>query len=191
MCRTSEMTENQLKKFQSTEEKVQYDGKAKGRHKGKPDKESSDRNKKKYAQNEQRSLDRINSGQRLNTRHSIVNTVEILTSVTRESVQRMGIFVENAARGTSLIFKAGVWFVVITMTVPSIGVTGKVKCQMDTGLTCNLISKRYYSNLTQDFEHSLEPSRVSLNLYDNTRLEPLGKCDIQCQVGKVTKTKRN
>ena len=55
-----------------------------------------------------------------------------------------------------------------------------VKCQLDTGSTCNTISYTDFCKICFD-ESKLESSNVKLKLYDGTILTPRGQSEIQCR----------
>ena len=54
-----------------------------------------------------------------------------------------------------------------------------VKCQLDTGSTCNTISYTDFCKIS--FESKLESSNVKLKLYDGTILTPRGQSETQCR----------
>ena len=55
-----------------------------------------------------------------------------------------------------------------------------VKCQLDTGSTCNTISYADFCKICFD-ESKLNSSNVKLKLYDGTILTPRGQSEIQCR----------
>ena len=65
--------------------------------------------------------------------------------------------------------------------------TRPVRCQIDTGSSCNTISKREYYKVVQDDNKKLKATKTQLILYDGTKLMPIGKCKLTCTVGKRTK----
>ena len=78
------------------------------------------------------------------------------------------------------------WFVNVTMSVQNNNKT--VKCQIDTGASCNVISTSVLSSITKQKKLRITPTKTKLKLYDGGTLIPVGKCTINCTVGKVTET---
>ena len=71
------------------------------------------------------------------------------------------------------------WFVTIVMLIPN-HEPQLVKCQLDTGSTCNTISYQDFCKICSD-ERKLKDSNVKLKLYDGTILQPRGQNKIQCR----------
>ena len=71
------------------------------------------------------------------------------------------------------------WFVTIEMQIPN-HEPQLVKCQLDTGSTCNTISYQDFCKICSD-ESKLKDSNVKLKLYDGTILTPRGQNKIQCR----------
>ena len=71
------------------------------------------------------------------------------------------------------------WFVIIEMQIPN-HEPQLVKCQLDTGSTCNTILYQNFCKICSD-ESKLKESNVKLKLYDGTILTPRGQNKIQCQ----------
>ena len=71
------------------------------------------------------------------------------------------------------------WFVTIEMQIPN-HEPQLVKCQLDTGSTCNTISYQDFCKICSD-ESKLKDSYVKLKLYDGTILTPRGQNKIQCR----------
>ena len=49
-----------------------------------------------------------------------------------------------------------------------------LKCQLDTGATCNVLSHRDLSIITQDGNPPMETSKAKLKLFDGSFMKPLG-----------------
>ena len=71
------------------------------------------------------------------------------------------------------------WFVTLEMKMPNCE-SQLVKCQLDTGSTCNTISYVDFCKICFD-ESKLKSSNVKLKLYDGTILTPRGQSEIQCR----------
>lgn len=66
----------------------------------------------------------------------------------------------------------------LTSTIDTFSTTKQVKVehQLDTGASCNVFDQKYYNVLGQP---PLNTNKLSmLQLYDGTRTEPLGKCEV-------------
>ena len=70
------------------------------------------------------------------------------------------------------------WFVTLEVKMPNCE-SQLVKCQLDTGSTCNTISYADFCKICFD-ESKLNSSNVKLKLYDGTILTPRGQSEIQC-----------
>lgn len=55
-----------------------------------------------------------------------------------------------------------------------------IKCQIDTGSTCNLMSFRELCSIAQNGNPKMKKSNAKLKLYDGSNLEPIGKATISC-----------
>ena len=59
--------------------------------------------------------------------------------------------------------------------------TSQLRCQLDTGATCNVISHRDLTQLLQDGQPPLRRSKVKLKTFDGTFLRPLGETTLQAE----------
>ena len=75
--------------------------------------------------------------------------------------------------------KGNRWFVTLEIKMPNCE-SQLVKCQLDTGSTCNTISYTVFCKICFD-ESKWESSNVKLKLYDSTILTPRGQSEIQCR----------
>ena len=83
--------------------------------------------------------------------------------------------------------KAKRWFVTLEMKMPNCE-SQLLKCQLDTGSTCNTISYTDFCKICFD-ENKLKSSNVKLKLYDGTILTPRGQSEIQCRYkDKITQS---
>ncbi|KAL5020892.1 hypothetical protein ScPMuIL_000047 [Solemya velum] len=77
------------------------------------------------------------------------------------------------------------WYVDINMQVEE-NPSKLVKCQMDTGSTCNLMGFKDYCKIVQDGKPSLNTSTAKLRLYDGSALTTVGEHEIKCRIGSNT-----
>jgi hypothetical protein len=73
------------------------------------------------------------------------------------------------------------WFVNLNMKLSGQKSRTKMKCQIDTGSTCNLMSHNDYCALAQDGSPPLWKSKSKLTLYDGSPLQLLGQANICCE----------
>ena len=57
----------------------------------------------------------------------------------------------------------------------------KVSCQLDTGATCNVISFNKLCEIKQTGKPAMQPTTAKLRLYDESLVQVLGECDLQCK----------
>ena len=62
----------------------------------------------------------------------------------------------------------------------------KLKCQLDTGATCNVLSYRDLSIIKQDGNPQMECSKTRLKLFDGSLMKPLGEVNLQVIHGGQT-----
>ena len=55
----------------------------------------------------------------------------------------------------------------------------KLKCQLDTGATCNVISYRDLSIIKQDGDPQMESSKTKVKLFDGSMMKSLGEVSLQ------------
>ena len=55
----------------------------------------------------------------------------------------------------------------------------KLKCQLDTGATCNVLSYRDLSIIKQDGNHQMESSKTKLKFFYGSLMKPLGEVNLQ------------
>lgn len=55
----------------------------------------------------------------------------------------------------------------------------KLKCQLDTGATCNVLSYRDLSIIKQDGDHQMESSKTKLKFFYGSLMKPLGEVNLQ------------
>ena len=62
----------------------------------------------------------------------------------------------------------------------------KLKCQLDTDATCNVLSYRDLSIIKQDGNPQMECSKTRLKLFDGSLMKPLGEVNLQVIHGGQT-----
>ncbi|KAL3842911.1 hypothetical protein ACJMK2_020886 [Sinanodonta woodiana] len=80
------------------------------------------------------------------------------------------------------------WFVNVTMSMPNTPNNKSIKCQIDTGASCNVISTSVLSRIAKQKKPRMVPTKTNLKLYDGNTLLPVGKCVIKYTIGQVKKT---
>ena len=63
----------------------------------------------------------------------------------------------------------------------------KLKCQLDTGATCNVLSYIDLSIIKQDGNPQMESSKTKLKLFDGSLMKPLGEVNLQVIHGGQTR----
>ena len=61
-----------------------------------------------------------------------------------------------------------------------------IKCQLDTGATCNVISFKDVCAILHTENPQLQPVASQLKCYDNSIINTLGKCTLQCNYHSKT-----
>ena len=56
-----------------------------------------------------------------------------------------------------------------------------VQCQLDTGATCNVMSFDTLCDIKQSGKPAMQPTTARLKLYDNSLVQALGECKLQCK----------
>jgi len=64
--------------------------------------------------------------------------------------------------------------------------TTTVECQLDTGATCNVISLADLCSIQNTTSPSLQPEATQLKCYDNSIINTLGKCTLECNYQSKT-----
>ena len=57
--------------------------------------------------------------------------------------------------------------------------TQLIRCQLDSGYTCNTISYKEFCKLNPEKGALIDPN-IKLKLYDGTVMKPRGQSEIQC-----------
>ncbi|KAL3885536.1 hypothetical protein ACJMK2_025588 [Sinanodonta woodiana] len=176
MCRASEIADSQMRKLSSTEE-VNYASKKKVKHEI----------KKRTSEMEEQSNCRYCGGTHakrecpaygkscLQSSTPKVNIVEETDSSSDESIYTLNALTDKQ------------WFVNVTMSMPNTPNNKSIKCQIDTGASCNVISASVLSRIAKQKKPRMVPTKTKLKLYDGSTLLPVGKCVIKCTVGRVKK----
>ena len=66
------------------------------------------------------------------------------------------------------------WFATLSVQNEENGEEIQLKCQLDTGATCNVLSYRDLSIIKQDGNPPIETSKTKLKLFDGSVMKPLG-----------------
>ena len=79
------------------------------------------------------------------------------------------------------------WYAGVTMKIPHTTDTNckEIRCQIDTGSTCNLISESDCKKLVADSPMTLKKTKVLLKMYDGSIMKPLGSTLLLCKFGSV------
>ena len=72
------------------------------------------------------------------------------------------------------------WFVSLKVSLPGKKFT-PLRCQLDSGSTCNTVSYKDYCNLFEADDEYLNKSSVKLKTYDGSLIIPKGEVELQCQ----------
>ncbi|KAL3890159.1 hypothetical protein ACJMK2_002451, partial [Sinanodonta woodiana] len=104
-----------------------------------------------------------------------VNIVEETDSSSDESIYTLNALTDKQ------------WFVNVTMSMPNTPNNKSIKCQIDTGASCNVISTSVLSRIAKQKKPRMVPTKTKLKLYDGSTLLPVGKFVIKCTVGRVKK----
>ena len=67
------------------------------------------------------------------------------------------------------------WFAMLTFYCEQNKLETKLKCQLDTGAPCNVISYRDLSIIKQDGNPQMESSKTKLKLLDGSLMKSLGE----------------
>ncbi|KAL3855198.1 hypothetical protein ACJMK2_014418, partial [Sinanodonta woodiana] len=62
------------------------------------------------------------------------------------------------------------------MSMPNTPNNKSIKCQIDTGASCNVISTSVLSRIAKQKKPRMVPTKTKLKLYDGSTLLPAGKC---------------
>ncbi|XP_062619910.1 uncharacterized protein K02A2.6-like [Saccostrea cucullata] len=73
------------------------------------------------------------------------------------------------------------WFVNMKMKLAEQKNVTEMKCQIDTGSTCNLISYKDFCAIAQYGDPPMQKSNSKLTLYDGSRMKPLGQAIVNCE----------
>ena len=76
------------------------------------------------------------------------------------------------------------WFAMLTFYCEHNKLETKLKCQLDTGATCNVISYRDLSIIKQDGNPQIESSKTKLKLFDGSLMKSLGEVNLQVIHGR-------
>ena len=71
------------------------------------------------------------------------------------------------------------WFAMLTFYCEHNKLETKLKCQLDTGATCNVISYRDLSIIKQDGNPQIEGSKTKLKLFDGSLMKSIGEVNLQ------------
>ena len=71
------------------------------------------------------------------------------------------------------------WFAMLSFYCEQNKLETKLKCQLDTGATCNVLSYRDLSVIKEDGNPHMESSKTKLKLFDESLMKPLGEVDLQ------------
>ena len=71
------------------------------------------------------------------------------------------------------------WFAKLTFYCEHNKLETKLKCQLDTGATCNVISYRDLSIIKQDGNPQIKSSKTKLKLFDGSLMKSLGEVNLQ------------
>ena len=189
MCRASEIADSQMRKLSSTEE-VNYASKKKVKHETKKrTSEMEEQSNCRYcgethAKRECPAYGKVCSKCKkknhfakvcLQSSTPKVNIVEETDSSSDESIYTLNALTDKQ------------WFVNVNMSMPNTPNNKSIKCQIDTGASCNVISTSVLSRIAKQKKPRMVPTKTKLKLYDGSTLLPVGKCVIKCTVGQVKK----
>ena len=71
------------------------------------------------------------------------------------------------------------WFAMLSFYCEHNKLETKLKCQLDTGATCNVLSYRDLSIIKQDGNPQMESSKAKLKLFYGSLIKPLGEVNLQ------------
>ena len=71
------------------------------------------------------------------------------------------------------------WFPMLSLYCEHNKLETKLKCQLDTGATCNVLSYRDLSIIKQDSNPQMESSKTKLKLFDGSLMKLLGEVNLQ------------
>ena len=80
---------------------------------------------------------------------------------------------------SSIEFCGNRWFAMLSFYCEHNKLETKLKCQLDTGATCNVLSYRDLSIIKQDGNPQMESSKTELKLFDGSLMKPLGEVNLQ------------
>jgi len=76
---------------------------------------------------------------------------------------------------------------VLKMRIPRTRCWCEVECQLDTGASCNVMSKVDFLRVTGKHDlRGIQCSDAKLRLYDGSIMKPLGRCTVEVRRGQVT-----
>ena len=76
------------------------------------------------------------------------------------------------------------WFAMHSLYYEQNKLETKLKCQLDTGATCNVLSYRDLLIIKQDCHPHIKSSKTKLKLFDGSLMKPLGEVDLQVIHGR-------
>ncbi|KAL3843030.1 hypothetical protein ACJMK2_020987, partial [Sinanodonta woodiana] len=185
MCRASEIADSQMRKLSSTEE-VNYASKKKVKHE----------TKKRTSEMEEQSNCRYCGGTHAKRECPAYGKVcskckkknHFAKVCLQSSTPKVNIVEETDSSSDESIYTLNAltdkqWFVNVTMSMPNTTNNKSIKCQIDTGASCNVISTSVLSRIAKQKKLRMVPTKTKLKLYDGSTLLPVGKCVIKCTVG--------
>ena len=76
------------------------------------------------------------------------------------------------------------WFAMLSFYCEQNKLETKLKCQLDTGAICNVLSYRDLLIIEQDINPHMESSKTKLKLFDSSLMKPLREVDLQVIHGR-------
>ena len=196
MCRASEIAEQQMKKLEVTEASVNYTAKYKSATHQKHDKPQAKQSQSKTFQSKEKSACRYCGG--FHPKGNCPAYGETCAKCRKknhfprvclqtEKAEKSKVHVVEETDSDDSVFTihspdSKQWFVDVKMKLEHHKNT--LKCQIDTGASCNIMSRKELHRLTNGKDPLLKPTKTKLKQYDGATISPLGTCQISCKVGE-------
>ena len=109
-------------------------------------------------------------------RKGVVNFIQESQDSSESESEKSALKVEDDSSVESC---GNCWFTMFTFYCEQNKLETKLKCQLDTGAICNVISYRDLSIIKQDGNPQMENSKTKLKLFDGSLMKPLKEVNLQ------------